>query len=148
MWYCPAKKSGCRNTLTYQMCSVRILYRLIHRFIYIHKSVFIYIMLYIIYIYLYIYNIIYLHGIETCLKVTISLFYFCHTKNPSDVMRNIFNSISIYSWTKISLLTNIRNKRVRRKINLYFLTSWEMAMFFLQKFVIFSMITDSFLVEE
>ena len=35
-------------------------------------------------------------------------------------MKNIFNSISIYSWKKNSLLTNIRNKRVVKKINLYF----------------------------
>ena len=42
------------------------------------------------------------------------------------------NSISIYSWKMISLLTNIRSKRVIRKINLYFLTSWKMALFFHQ----------------
>ena len=39
--------------------------------------------------------IIYLHVIEACLKVTIATFYFCPSKNPSDVMKNIFNSISI-----------------------------------------------------
>ena len=39
------------------------------------------------------------------------MFYFCHSKIPSDVMKNIFNSISPYIWEKISLLTNIRNKR-------------------------------------
>ena len=44
--------------------------------------------------------IIYLHLIEACLKVTIAIFYFCHSKNSSDVMKNIFNSISIYSWKK------------------------------------------------
>ena len=48
------------------------------------------------------------------------MFYFCHSKNLSDVMKYIFNSISIYFWKKNSLLTNIRNKRVIRKINLYF----------------------------
>ena len=31
-----------------------------------------------------------------------------------------FNSISIYSWKQISLLTNIRNKFVIRNINLWF----------------------------
>ena len=35
-------------------------------------------------------------------------------------MKNIFNSISIYSWKKISMLTNIRNKCVFRKINVHF----------------------------
>ena len=43
---------------------------------------------------------IYLHVIQTCLKVTISMFYFCYSKNPSDIMKNIFDSISIYSWKK------------------------------------------------
>ena len=49
--------------------------------------------------------IIYLHVIEACLKVTVAvLYFFFHSKNPSDVIKNIFNSISIY------LLTNRRNK--------------------------------------
>ena len=48
------------------------------------------------------------------------MFYFCHSKNLSDVMKYIFNCISIYFWKKYSLLTNKRNKRVIRKINLYF----------------------------
>ena len=64
--------------------------------------------------------IIYLLVTDACLKVTITMFYSCHSKNPSDVIKNIFNSISINLWKKISLLTNIRNKRVIRKINLYF----------------------------
>ena len=70
-----------------------------------------------------IYNtcIIYLHVIEACLKVTVSMFCFCYSKYPSDVMKNVFNSISIYSWKKFSLLTNIRSKRVTRKISPYFL---------------------------
>ena len=54
--------------------------------------------------------IIYLHLIDACLKVTIAIFYFCYSKNPSDVIKNIFNSISICFWKKISLLTNIRKK--------------------------------------
>ena len=55
--------------------------------------------------------IIYLHVTEARLEVTIVMFYFCHSTIPSDVMKNIFNSISPYIWEKISLLTNIRNKR-------------------------------------
>ena len=53
-----------------------------------------------------------------------------------------------YSWLQNSMLTNIRNKCVLRKINLYFLTLWKMAKLFLQKFVIFNMITNPFLVEK
>ena len=53
-----------------------------------------------------------------------------------------------YSWFQNSMLTNIRNKCVLRKINLYFLTLWKMAKLFLQKFVIFNMITNPFLVEK
>ena len=41
--------------------------------------------------------IIYLHVIDDCLKVNIAMFYFCHSKNPSNIMKNIFNSITIYS---------------------------------------------------
>ena len=76
------------------------------------------------------------------------MFYFCHSKNPEDIIKNIFDTISMNFRKKKSLLTNIRNKRVIRKINLYFLTSWKMAIFFYQKFVISAMITDSFLVEK
>ena len=63
---------------------------------------------------------IYLHVIEVCLKVTIAVFYFCHSKNSLNVMNNTLNPISIYSWKKIFLLRNIRNKCVIRKINLNF----------------------------
>ena len=76
------------------------------------------------------------------------MFYICHSENPSNIMKIIFNSISIYSWKKISLLANIRNKHVTRKINLYFFDVMKKAIFFLQKFVIFNMITDSFLGEK
>ena len=48
------------------------------------------------------------------------MFYFRHSKNLSDVLKNIFNSISTYSWKKNYLLTNIRNKYVIRKINVFF----------------------------
>ena len=87
--------------------------------------------------------IIYLHVIETCLKVTIVMFYFCHLKNTSNIMKNIFNSISIYSCKKVSLLTHLRNKCVIREVNFYFLTLWKLAKFFLLKFFVFNMITVS-----
>ena len=46
---------------------------------------------------LYVYTGYYLHVIEACIKVTIAMFYFYDSKNPSDVMKNIFNSNFIYS---------------------------------------------------
>ena len=76
--------------------------------------------LYLIFLSTYNICIIYLHVIQACLKGTIGMFHFCHLKNPSDVMKDIVNSISIYSWKKIPLLTNIRIKYVIRKINLSF----------------------------
>ena len=61
---------------------------------------------------------------------------------------SFFNSISIYSWNRILLLTKIRKKCIIRKANLYFSKFSKMSKFFLQMFVIFNMITDSFLVEK
>ena len=49
----------------------------------------------------------------------IVMFYFCQSKNNSNIMKNIFNSISIYSWRKNSLLTNVRNKCVMKKIYIF-----------------------------
>ena len=63
---------------------------------------------------------IYLHIIVADLKVTFTVFYFCDLKNSLTVKKNCFSSIHIFSWRKIYLLTNIRNKCVIRKINLYF----------------------------
>ena len=61
--------------------------------------------------------IIHLHVIEACLKVTIAILYFFHSKNPSDGIKNIFNSISIYSWKKKFL---VNKEKKQRKINLFF----------------------------
>ena len=66
---------------------------------------------------------IYLHVIEACLKATIAMLYFCHLKNPANIMKNVFNSISIYSRKIISSPSNKRNEWVIRKMNLFFLTS-------------------------
>ena len=63
----------------------------------------------------------YLDVIEAaCLKIFIAIFYFCHSKNPSNIMKNILyimrkNSISVYSLKSISFLTNVRNKRVYKE---------------------------------
>ena len=65
----------------------------------------------------------YLHLLEACFKVIVAMFYFFRSKHPSDIMRNIFNFISIYSCKKISLLTNVRNKGVIKKTAFYFFTS-------------------------
>ena len=90
--------------------------------------------------------ITYLYVTEACLKFTFAMVNFCHSENPSSFMKNVFNSISIYSW-KNRFEKNIRNKCVTRKVNLYFLTSWKMAKFFLQKFAI-CLKTDFFLIEK
>ena len=64
-------------------------------------------------------------------------------------MKNIFDSITIYSSKIIFLLTNTRNKYVFRKINFYFFDVMKDGLIFiLQKFVIFNMVTDCFLVEK
>ena len=91
--------------------------------------------------------IIYLHVIEARLKVTTVMFYFCHSKNISNITKDIFSSMSICCWKK--LLVNKYKKQMCYKENLFFfLTSWKMAKFFLQKFVIFNTIVDSFLEEK
>ena len=65
--------------------------------------------------------IIYLHVIETCLKVTIATFYFYPSKNPSDVMKNIFNAISIYSWKKKIFFNKYKKQTCyKEKISLLF----------------------------
>ena len=76
----------------------------------------------------------------------IVMFYFCQSKNTSNIMKNIFNSISIYSWRKNSLLTNIRNKCVMKKI--YIFWCHKNGQIFSSKVCHFQYITDSFLVEK
>ena len=91
---------------------------------------------------------IYLHAIEASLKVTIAVFYFCHSKNPSNVMNNTLNSISIYSWTKKKIVNKYKKQMYHKENESLFLTLWRMVTFFLQKCVISNMITDSFIVEK
>ena len=80
------------------------------------------------------------------MKVTIAMFYFGHSKNPSNIMKYIF-FLSLYILEKkSSLLANIKKKRVITKINLYFFDARKNDQIVLQKFVIFNMITESFLV--
>ena len=40
-------------------------------------------------------HIIYLQVKAACLKVNFAMFYFCHSKNSSNIMSNIFNFLSI-----------------------------------------------------
>ena len=54
--------------------------------------------------------IIYLHVTEARLEVTIVMSYFCHSKIPSDVMKNIFNSISPYIWEKNPLVNKYKKQ--------------------------------------
>ena len=55
---------------------------------------------------------------------------------------------------KIFLIPEFRANKYKKQMcykenkSLFFLSLWEMARFFLQKFVIFNMITDSFLIEK
>ena len=64
--------------------------------------------------------IIYLHVIEACLKVTIDRLYFCQSKNPWDVTKNIFNSISKCSWKKKFLVKKYKKqKRYRENKSLF-----------------------------
>ena len=53
--------------------------------------------------------------------------------------------LSLYIFKKYSVFDKYKKQYV---INLSFLTLWKMAKFFLQMFVVFNMITDSFLVEK
>ena len=89
--------------------------------------------------------IIYLHKIEACLKFTIGIFYFFHSKNHSNFIRNAFLLRLFISLKKIYLSSNIRNAYVMRKVNLYFLTPWKMIQVFFQMFVLFKIMAGSFL---
>ena len=60
--------------------------------------------------------IICLHVREVCLEVIIAMFYFCYSKNPLDVMKNIFDFIYIYFW-KNKFLGNKYKKQTCYKEN-------------------------------
>ena len=57
---------------------------------------YLYIYIYYIYIY-YIYIILSARNTDLFIEVIIAMFYFCHLENPSNIMKDIFNSIFIYS---------------------------------------------------
>ena len=71
---------------------------------------------------------------STCNRGLFKSYYCCVLflpfENLANVMKNAFNAIFMYF------------------LFAYFLTSWKMIRFFLQKFVIFNIITDPFLVEK
>ena len=68
-------------------------------YIYIYINIYIYILyLYILYLYiLYIYIILSARNTDLFIEVIIAMFYFCHLENPSNILKDIFNSIFIYS---------------------------------------------------
>ena len=72
--------------------------------------------------------------------------YYCYVifgiQKALQILWKIFLIPSLFS-KNTSFLTNIRNKCVIREINIYILMLWKMAKFFLQRFVIFSMVTNS-----
>ena len=92
--------------------------------------------------------IIYLHVIETCLKVTIAMFYFCHLKNSSNLMINDFNSISMYFWKKNALFNKYKKQMCYKENKSIFWRHEKWPEFLLQKFFIFNVITDCFLVQK
>ena len=60
--------------------------------------IYLYIYIYIIFIYIiYIYIILSARNTDLFIEVIIAMFYFCHLENPSNIMKDIFNSIFIYS---------------------------------------------------
>ena len=74
------------------------------------------------------------------------MFYFCHSENPSIYMKILSNSNPMYSWKKISLLENVRNTFVIRKINLHFFDVMKNGQSF--PFIFLETIADSYLVEK
>ena len=80
------------------LCYTRGVISIIPWFIlYIYINIYI-LYLYILYLYiLYIYIILSARNADLFIEVIIAMFYFCHLENPSNIMKDIFNSISIYS---------------------------------------------------
>ena len=64
------------------------------------------------------YNIctIYLHGIDACFKVIIAMFYFCHSKDPSIIMKNTLNSLSRSSHQRSGLACNFIKKETLAQV--------------------------------
>ena len=92
--------------------------------------------------------IIYLHVIGAArLKVTIAMFYFYHSKKSFTYFEKYLFP-SLYILEKNVLVNRCKKQICYKENKSLFLISWKMAKFFLQKFVIFNMITDYFLVEK
>ena len=90
-----------------------------------------------------------MHYLSSCnkghLKVDIAMFYFCYSKDPLNIMKNIFKSISLYSWKKKFLVNEYGKQMCSSKINLYFFDFMKKFSF---KSLSFSMIADFILVEK
>ena len=78
----------------------------------------------------------YMYYLPACICNYCYVFNFA-IKKILQILWEKFNSISIYSWKNIFLSTNIKKWCL-----------WKMAKFFLHKFVIFNMNSDSFLIEK
>ena len=74
--------------------------------------------------------------------------YFCHSRNYSNIRKNIFNSISIYFWKKDVLIKKYRKKMCYKENNSIFWRHEKWQKFILQKFVIFNVIPDCFLIRK
>ena len=76
------------------------------------------------------------------------MFYFCNLENHLSIMKNVFNSISIYSWKKNPPFNEYKIQMCYKKNNFFwFREKWPNETF-LQKLFISNMIIDSFLVEK
>ena len=91
-----------------------------------------------------------MYYLSACYKSLLKSYYYYVLFLPFKKCFNCYEkyfSFHLYIFLKKKfLLTNIRN--VIKEVNLYFSDVIEMAKFFLQLFIIFNMITDSFLVEK
>ena len=61
--------------------------------------------------------------------------YFCYSKNFSNIMKNIFNSISIYSWKKNSSVTKIHIRKILQMLWKMFLIQ---SLYILEKKILIS----------
>ena len=93
--------------------------------------------------------IICLHVRGVCLEIIIAVLYFCYSKNPLDVMKNIVDFIYIYFWKKKLLMSKYKKKTCyKENKSLYFWRHEKWPYFSFKSIIIFNMITDSFLVEK
>ena len=69
----------------------------------------------------------YLHVTEVCWKVMSAMFYFCHSKSPSSIIKNVFNSISTYFSQKYICLNKHKKQMCYKKNKSLFLWSCKIC---------------------